>query len=216
MAIIPQDPFLFEGTVLENLLLPSAESPDGLAGGVSTSPSESELLDTLERMSLSGLLREHLGVDWASMAVGELGHNLSLGQRQLVCLVRCLLRGCRLVCLDEATAAIDVHTEREIFAAIRQGTQGAQGQGTQGTQGRQGQGPVTNWGDCSMIVIAHRLETVIEFCDRVLVMSHGRIVEDGSPGQLVQDPESLLARMLHAGSASNAPVASDTDTLLAI
>jgi ABC-type multidrug transport system fused ATPase/permease subunit len=93
--------------------------------------------------------------------VGERGANLSLGQRQLVALARILLKDPAIFILDEATASVDPFTEAQI---------------------QEGLDAVMR--DRTTIVIAHRLST-IKHVDRILVMDHGRIVEEGNHGQLM-------------------------------
>ena len=93
--------------------------------------------------------------------VGPLGGHLSHGQRQLVCLVRAYLADPAVLVLDEATSAVDVHTERRIQQALRRLCQGR-----------------------TAIIIAHRLATIRD-ADRIAVISHGRVVEQGAHAELI-------------------------------
>ncbi|XP_071641737.1 ATP-binding cassette subfamily C member 4-like isoform X2 [Temnothorax longispinosus] len=101
------------------------------------------------------------------------GHNFSVGQRQLICLARAILRNNRLLVLDEATANIDLHTDALIQDTIR-----------------------SNFNECTVITIAHRLNTVID-SNRIIVMENGSIVEFGCPYELLHDkPKGYFSQMV--------------------
>ena len=104
--------------------------------------------------------------------VKEEGKNLSVGERQLICIIRAILRSNRIVILDEATANIDVVTEQTIQKLIDEEFKGA-----------------------TVICIAHRLNTIIR-SDRVLVMGEGCVLEYDSPQSLMANSESTFSRML--------------------
>ena len=101
----------------------------------------------------------------------EYGDNLSIGQRQLVCLARALLRRSRILVLDEATAAVDLETDALVQKTIR-----------------------AAFADATILTIAHRLNTVVDY-DRVMVLDKGEIVEFDSPQNLLADPESHFHAM---------------------
>ena len=103
--------------------------------------------------------------------IQEEGKNLSVGERQLICIIRAILRCNKLVILDEATANIDVVTEQAIQKLIKQEFEGA-----------------------TVLTIAHRLNTIIS-SDRVLFLSHGSVLEYGSPKELLADPDSAFTRL---------------------
>lgn len=113
--------------------------------------------------------------------VAEGGANFSLGQRQLVCMARCVLRPSRLLVLDEATAAMDLATDALIQRTVRRAFRGR-----------------------TTLTIAHRLDTIIR-SDRVLAMDRGRVREFGAPPALLADPSSMLSRLVDdAGPAASA------------
>ena len=101
--------------------------------------------------------------------LNEAGSNLSVGERQLICLARALLQQNKIIVIDEATANVDFETDRKIQETIRK-----------------------NFQECTVLTIAHRLETIMD-SDRVLVMSEGRVVEYDSPSVLLEKSDSTFA-----------------------
>jgi len=102
----------------------------------------------------------------------------SVGQRQLVCLSRALLRKTKILVLDEATAAVDLDTDELIQQTIRQ-----------------------EFKDATVITIAHRLNTIMD-ADRVIVLENGGILEFDSPQNLLKDENSIFSQMSkEAGTA---------------
>ncbi|KAM6128193.1 ATP-binding cassette sub-family C member 10 isoform 2-T2 [Pterocles gutturalis] len=159
LAIIPQDPFLFSGSVRENL------DPQGRW-------SDAELHEVLEQCHLRDAITQMGGLD---SELGERGKSLSVGQRQLMCLARALLKQAKVLCIDEATASVDQKTDQLLQQTIRQ-----------------------RFADKTVLTIAHRLNTILD-SDRVLVMQDGRVAELGSPTHLSQKDGSLFQRLLHRG-----------------
>ncbi|NXS38652.1 MRP7 protein, partial [Pomatostomus ruficeps] len=158
LAIIPQDPFLFSGSIRENL------DPQGKR-------TDAELHEVLEQCHLWDAVTQMGGLD---SELGERGKNLSVGQRQLVCLARALLTQAKVLCIDEATASVDQKTDQLLQQTIRQ-----------------------RFADKTVLTIAHRLNTILD-SDRVLVMQAGRVAELDSPTRLSQKDGSLFQHLLHS------------------
>ena len=156
ITIIPQDPVLFTGTLRLNLD-PFEKHTDA------------DLWTALELAHLKPFI-ESLE-EGLSHPVSEGGDNLSVGQKQLICLARALLRKSKVIVLDEATAAVDIETDELIQKTIRQ-----------------------EFNDCTIVTIAHRLNTILDY-DRVLVMSRGEIAEYDSPSVLLNDNKSIFYSM---------------------
>ncbi|KXJ70399.1 probable multidrug resistance-associated protein lethal(2)03659 [Aedes albopictus] len=157
ISIIPQDPVLFSGTLRSNLD-PFGESCDA------------ELWSALDQVELKQVVNSLGGGLDCKMSDG--GSNFSMGQRQLVCLARAILRNNRILVLDEATANVDSETDRLIQTTIR-----------------------TRFADCTVLTIAHRLHTIMD-SDRVLVMDAGRVVEFGHPRDLLRGADGGYLRWL--------------------
>uniref|UniRef100_A0A8D1I175 Multidrug resistance-associated protein 1 n=1 Tax=Sus scrofa TaxID=9823 RepID=A0A8D1I175_PIG len=147
ITIIPQDPVLFSGSLRMNL-------------DPFSQYSEEEVWTSLELAHLKGFVSAL--PDKLNHECAEGGENLSVGQRQLVCLARALLRKTKILVLDEATAAVDLETDDLIQSTIR-----------------------TQFHDCTVLTIAHRLNTIMDYT-RVIVLDKGEIREHGSPSELLQ------------------------------
>lgn len=151
LSIIPQEPILFTGTVRQNID-PTCVYPDH------------EIWHAIDLAHLGGFLRNlPSGLDHQ---VSEGGSNFSVGQKQLFCLARTLLRRSKILVLDEATAAVDVETDNLIQQTIRK-----------------------EFKDSTILTIAHRIETIQDY-DRVVVMDDGKAIEQGKPVSLMQNRKS--------------------------
>ncbi|XP_010259593.1 PREDICTED: ABC transporter C family member 4-like isoform X2 [Nelumbo nucifera] len=148
-GIIPQEPVLFEGTVRSNI------DPVGLY-------TDEEIWKSLERCQLKDVVAEK--PDKLDSAVVDNGDNWSVGQRQLLCLGRVILKRSRILFMDEATASVDSQTDAIIQRIIRE-----------------------DFAACTIISIAHRIPTVMD-CDRVLVVDAGQAKEFEKPSRLLERP----------------------------
>ncbi|XP_043498531.1 multidrug resistance-associated protein 1 isoform X5 [Polistes fuscatus] len=156
LTIIPQDPVLFSGTLRMNLDPFDQHTDDEVWRAL-----EHAHLKSFVQNLLNGLLHE----------VSEGGDNLSVGQRQLICLARALLRKTKVLVLDEATAAVDLETDDLIQRTIRE-----------------------DFKDCTVLTIAHRLNTILD-SDRVIVLDKGLIIEYDAPDVLLRNSSSAFYSM---------------------
>ncbi|RID46135.1 hypothetical protein BRARA_I02816 [Brassica rapa] len=139
---------------------------------------DADLWESLERAHLKDTIRRNpLGLD---AEVTEAGENFSVGQRQLLSLARALLRRSKILVLDEATAAVDVRTDVLIQKTIRE-----------------------EFKSCTMLIIAHRLNTIID-CDKVLVLDSGKVQEFSTPENLLSNGESSFSKMVQSTGPANA------------
>uniref|UniRef100_A0A8C0LE46 Multidrug resistance-associated protein 1 n=1 Tax=Canis lupus dingo TaxID=286419 RepID=A0A8C0LE46_CANLU len=160
ITIIPQDPVLFSGSLRMNL-------------DPFSQYSDEEVWTSLELAHLKDFVS---GLpDKLNQECAEGGENLSVGQRQLVCLARALLRKTKILVLDEATAAVDLETDDLIQSTIR-----------------------TQFDDCTVLTIAHRLNTIMDYT-RVIVLDKGEIRECGQPSDLLQQRGLFYSMAKDAG-----------------
>ncbi|XP_053667782.1 probable multidrug resistance-associated protein lethal(2)03659 [Anopheles marshallii] len=157
ISIIPQDPVIFSGSLRSNL------DPDERT-------SDERLWKALEQVELKTTITALAGGLNTKMAEG--GTNLSAGQRQLICLARAILKGSKILILDEATASVDPKTDTLIQRTIR-----------------------TQFHDCTVLTIAHRLHTILDN-DRVLVIDAGQMVEFDTPQNLLQIPDGFFRKLI--------------------
>ena len=158
VAAISQNPLLFSGTMRLNL------DPEGKYD-------DKALWDVLADVSLKQLVQNL--PDKLESRVTEGGGNLSVGERQLLCVARALLQDKKIVVLDEATANVDMKTDRVLQDVIRSKLSGR-----------------------TVLTIAHRLETILDY-DKVLVMDAGKVVEFDDPRILPGRSDSEFSRLSH-------------------
>ncbi|RMX56477.1 hypothetical protein pdam_00014934, partial [Pocillopora damicornis] len=169
LSVIPQDPVLFSGTLRKNLD-PFDEY------------SEMDLWRALHEVQLSDMICSLTnGLDGL---LTESGSNLSVGQRQLICLARAILKGNKILIMDEATANVDHRTDSLIQETIKR-----------------------RFSNCTVLTIAHRLKTIMD-CDRVMVLDSGRLKEFDEPHLLLQNRWGHFYRLVQqTGSLTSAHLA---------
>ena len=163
MAVITQDPVLFGGTLKRNVD-PSSEYSD------------EDIWIALEEVQLKALVEDLPGQ--LEFKLKESGANLSVGERQLVCLARALVQKSKIIIMDEATANVDFKTDRLIQKVIR-----------------------LKFKDSTVITIAHRLNTIMDY-DKVLVLDGGRVLEFDKPEVLISKG-GLFAEMIRSLTQHN-------------
>jgi ATP-binding cassette subfamily B protein len=164
VVLITQESFLFEGTVAENVRLGRPQASDAEVEEAARAIGAHEFIAALP--------------DGYATRVGKRGGRLSAGQRQLISFARAFIAAPGVLVLDEATALLDIPTERLVQAALRTVLAGR-----------------------TAVIIAHRLSTVA-IADRVLVLRAGRIVEDGSPAELLRRGDGEYADLHTRWAAS--------------
>lgn len=157
IAMLPQDPLLFSGSVRSNLD-PFDEHTD------------SGIWDALERAQISPAIKAIAeGLD---AEVGEGGDLFSLGQRQLLCFARALLKKSAILVMDECTASVDVETDAKIQTMVRQ-----------------------EFAQCTVLAIAHRIGTIIDY-HQIVMLDKGKLVEHGSPAELLSNPSGHFSQLV--------------------
>ncbi|XP_043712376.1 ABC transporter C family member 3-like [Telopea speciosissima] len=157
LSIIPQDPTMFEGTLRSNLD-PLEEYTD------------EQIWEALDRCHLSEEVKKKEGK--LDSLVTENGENWSMGQRQLVCLGRVLLKRSKVLVLDEATASVDTTTDYLIQQTLSQQFSGS-----------------------TIITIAHRITSILNI-DMVLLLDNGIVLEYDSPAKLLEIKSSSFAKLV--------------------
>ncbi|XP_026764672.2 ATP-binding cassette subfamily C member 4-like [Galleria mellonella] len=160
ISIIPQEPVLFSATIRYNL------DPFNIY-------SDNDLWKALEQVDMKS------AVPSLDFKVTEGGSNFSVGQRQLMCLARAVLRSNKILIMDEATANVDPQTDNFIQETIRR-----------------------QFSSCTVLTIAHRLNTIMD-SDRVLVMNFGQVAEFDHPYILLSDPNSMFSSMVRETGEKN-------------
>lgn len=164
LGVIPQEPVCFSGTIRSNLDM-FGECEDD------------EIQRALNDCGLQGTMREIVTLD---DEVAENGSNLSVGQRQLLCLGRALLKDSQVLILDEATSNVSNEVDEKIQETLRNAMN-----------------------HCTILTVAHRLHTVMR-SDRIIVMDNGRIGEMGKPSELLSGPSMLGSLVDETGPSTAA------------
>ena len=150
LSIVPQDSFLIESTVRDNI------DPLNIH--------DEEILEVMDNL---GIFKK-TGKEKLNIKIKENGKNLSLGEKQLICFARAIIKKNKIIILDEATSSLDNETEKIIQKNMKH-----------------------YFKDCTVIIIAHHLQMVQE-CQTILVMDNGKIVENGTYNGLLNDKNSKL------------------------
>ena len=159
MSVIPQSTVLFSGTIRHNL------DPLGLYSDI-------QIVNAIEQVKLKNyIFDQDFGLN---TEISSHGISFSAGQKQLLCVARAILRGNKIVMMDEATANVDNETDRFIQNSIR-----------------------TIFDKCTVLVIAHRLRTIIT-SDIIIVIEDGQCRECGSPSDLTRNQSSLFSSMIQS------------------
>jgi ABC-type multidrug transport system fused ATPase/permease subunit len=157
ISIVPQDPFLFQATILDNIRYGRQDAADD------------EVIEVGKKVGLDEVVKKF--PEGYHTMINEAATNLSMGQKQMICFSRALLRNPKILILDEATSGVDPVAEVQLQKAL-----------TLLLENR------------TAIIIAHRLSTV-RLADRIIVLQGGRIVEEGRFDQLLERREGIFANM---------------------
>lgn len=157
LSIVPQDPFLFQATVLENIRYGNE------------SASDDEIIDVTTKLGIDNFIKRL--PEGYNTVVNESATNLSMGQKQMICFARAIIRDPKLLIMDEATSGLDPIAELQLQRALNIALKGR-----------------------TAIIIAHRLST-IRLADRIIVMKDGQMAEEGTFADLYSRQEGIFSRM---------------------
>lgn len=163
LSIIPQTPVLFSGSMRYNL-----DPHDQF--------SDEQIWQALEDVQLKDSIAKFS--EGLSVQVTEGGSNYSIGEKQLICFARAILRRNKIILMDEATSNVDIETDQLIQKTIREKFQG-----------------------CTVLTIAHRLGTVMDY-DKILVMDDGECVEYANPLELLSNEHGNFYKMVNSENDS--------------
>lgn len=157
LSLVPQDPFLFQATIFENIRYGTE------------SASDQKIIDLCKKMGIDDFI-SRLPEGYNTL-VNESATNLSMGQKQMICFTRAIIRDPKLLIMDEATSGLDPIAELQLQKALGIALKGR-----------------------TAIIIAHRLST-IRLADRIIVMRDGEIAEQGSFTELNSREDGLFSKM---------------------
>ena len=188
LTVIPQDPIMFSGTVRFNLDPFHSSTEAEIWEALERAQLKDDIIDKFPN-KLDHIVRTCLHTDayypcvlskcvqlvetnFSFVQISENGDNLSVGQKQLMCIARALLRKSKIILLDEATASIDSATDRMIQKTVR-----------------------TEFHNCTVITIAHRIDTILDY-DRILVLAGGRVAEYDTPQSLLGKDKGMFKSLV--------------------
>ena len=172
LAVISQQPVLFTGPLRRTLDPFDLHEDREIWDALKMLQMEKCILRISDQVSKSSSLEEEEIRKCLSIDVEEGGRNFSVGERQLLCFCRAVLRSPKVLVLDEATASCDAKTDAVIQRSIR-----------------------TNFNNSTLLIIAHRLESIMD-CDKILTMSDGKCVEFASPSELLKKPDGVFRALV--------------------
>lgn len=173
IGLVQQEPFLFNDTIFKNVVT-------GLTGTQWENEPEERKRELVKEACKESFADEFIDrlPDGYDTEVGDSGIKLSGGQRQRIAIARSIISKPKILILDEATSAIDIRSERIVQAALERASKGR-----------------------TTVTIAHRLST-IKNADQIVVLQHGKVVEQGTHEALLSDPEGAYYRLVHAQKLS--------------
>lgn len=155
ITIIPQDPCLMEGTLKYNI------DPFNIV-------EDKEIISILKKIGFEYSESDEIILN---RKIEQSGTNLSVGEKQLICICRAILRKTKIIVMDEATANIDMNTEEKIQKALEYALNNS-----------------------TVITVAHRIKTIINY-DKILVLNNGEIIEFDTPKNLIDNEKSLFYQL---------------------
>ena len=190
IGIIPQDPILFSGTIRSNLDLFDKFQDEEIIQAISKVNMLSVLKRKVEEMESNEMTKEGYvqipteekkitDEQVMNYKVGERGDNFSIGERQLLCIARALIKSPKILIMDEATASVDEATDHNVQEMVR-----------------------SEFKNATVIIIAHRVKTILE-CNKIVVLDNGRLIEYDTPTNMIQRKTGFLYDSLQKSEVKN-------------
>ena len=158
LTIIPQDPSLMEGTLRYNI------DPLQLS-------TDNNILDIIKIIGFDYIINRN--PEGLLQQISEGGNNLSIGEKQLICIIRAILRKSKIIIMDEATSSIDYKSEEIIQTAFNK---------------------ILN--KSTVITIAHRIKTILNY-DKIISLDNGKIIDFDTPNNLLQKKKGIFYELYH-------------------